>query len=229
MKTAIVTFVLSCLLSATYAQTDCRPYLPTTQGTTWEITNYSAKGKETGRITYELVDKVESGNEIIFSVKTVTYDKKDEEVFTSNYDAKCVDGKFEFDMAYKMDGSSMQAYQNMDFDMDATEFEIPAMDAAVGTTLPDGTLKVNISGPIGMHMTVDVTDRKIEAKESVTTPAGTFDCLVISQNVSTKMIVGIKGASKEWYAENVGMVRSESYNKSGKLMGYSELTKLDIK
>ena len=29
---------------------------------------------------------------------------------------------------------------------------------------------------------------------------------------------------KEWIAEGVGAVKSETYNKNGKLMGYSELT-----
>ncbi len=35
--------------------------------------------------------------------------------------------------------------------------------------------------------------------------------------------------SREWYAKEIGMVRSESFNKNGKLMAYSELTSLDIK
>jgi hypothetical protein len=43
------------------------------------------------------------------------------------------------------------------------------------------------------------------------------------------MMVRMKNNSKEWYAENVGMVRSETYNKRGKLMGYSELTKMESK
>ena len=41
------------------------------------------------------------------------------------------------------------------------------------------------------------------------------------------MIMNIEGSSKEWYAEGVGVVRSESYNKNGKLTGYSELTKFE--
>ena len=70
-------------------------------------------------------------------------------------------------------------------------------------------------------------DRKVEKREDITTSAGTFNCIVISQTISTKMMVRIKASSKECYAENVGMVRSESYNKKGKLLGYSELTKFN--
>ena len=227
-----LTIILQLLLIAgfAYSQTDCKPYVPTTKGTQWEITNYSPKGKETGKISYELVEKVVSDNEIIFTIKNTTYDDKGEQVYSNTFDAKCVDGKFEFDMAYKMDGGSMEAYESMDVEIDATNFEIPTMDVLAGTRLEDGSLTIGIGseGMTVMRMTILVTDRIVEAKEKITTPAGEFECIVLSQNVSTKMIMKVNASSKEWYAEEIGMVRSESYNKKGKLTGYSELTKLKM-
>jgi hypothetical protein len=212
-----------------YSQIDCKPYIPTEKGTIWEITNYTAKGKISGRIVYELLDKVENGNEITFTVKNTSYDKKDKEIYVNTFEAKCVDGKFEFDMTYKMDGAAMQSYQNMDIEVDASKFEIPDMNESPGTQLEDGTLAVTIGsgGGLGLTMTVFVTDRIVEAQENITTPAGSFDCIVLTQKVSTKLIIRVQGSSKEWYSENIGMVRSESYNKKGKLLGYSELTKLE--
>lgn len=229
MRRFIATLLFVFIAAVLTAQVDCRPYIPTSTGSIWEITSYSAKGKETGKTTYELVDKVEDGNDITFTINTVSYDKKGKEIFSSSYDAQCVNGNFELDMAYKLEGGTMQAYQNMDMELDASEFEIPSMDAAVGTALADGSLTVNMTGALGLTMTVNITDRKVEGKTSYTTPAGDFDCLVLTQNISTKLIVGIKVSSKEWYAEGIGMVRSESYNKKGKMMGYSELTKVEIK
>jgi hypothetical protein len=32
--------------------------------------------------------------------------------------------------------------------------------------------------------------------------------------------------AKDWIAEGVGMVKSETFNKNGKLLGYSELTQI---
>lgn len=225
----IVLFVVILSIHLGYSQTNCKPYVPTEKGALWEITNYTAKGKATGKIAYELIDKIVSGNDVTFKVKTVTYDKNGEEIYTNTFEAKCVDGKFEFDMAFKMDGGALQAYENMEVEVDASEFEIPDLDSTPGTTLEDGSLEMKVNtGAVGLFkMTILVTDRKVEAKEDITTPAGTFKCIVLSQQVSTKMIMRVRGASKEWYAENIGMVRSESYNKKGKLMGYSELTKLE--
>ena len=229
MRSLLALFTFCFSVSASIAQVDCRPYVPTKEGTKWEITNYNSKGKATGRITYELLEKTESGNTITFTIESTTFDKKDEEVYRNTFNAKCVDGKFQFDMTVKMDGAAMQNYQNMDVELDATEFEIPTLDEPVGTTLKDGSLKVGIKagGALNLNMTVLVTDRKIEAKEKMKTPAGEFDTVVLSQKASTKFVLKVEATSKEWYAENVGMVRSESYNKKGKLMGYSELTSLE--
>ena len=228
MKT-LLTVLMTLMIAQIYAQTDCKPYLPYDVGTKWELTSYSAKGKEEGKVNYELVDKKIDGNNVTFKVKSVTYDKKGEEVLTNDFEAYCKDGKFEFDMSFKMDNAAMQSYENMDFEMDASAFEMPSMDTPVGTDLKDGSLTAKVSsGSISMFtMTIDVTDRKVESKESLETAAGTFDCLVLSQTTRTKMMVKTEASSKEWYAEGVGLVKSEIFNKKGKLMGYSELTSFE--
>ncbi len=230
MKTFVLFIGFVLFLSVGYAQTNCEPYVPVDKGSVWEITNYSAKGKPTGRIVHELVNKVENANEITFTIKTITYDTKDEEIYTNTFDAKCSNGKFEFDMAVKMDGGALKAYENMEVTVDASKFEIPSFNSPSGSSLEDGSLMVKVgTGAIAMFkMTVLVTERIVEGKEELVTPAGSFKCIIISQKVSTKMMIRVRGSSKEWYAENTGLVRSESYNKKGKLMGYSELTKITL-
>jgi hypothetical protein len=228
MKAIKAFIVLLLSVGTVYAQTNCKPYVPTEKGTKWELTNYNSKGKIIGTNTYEVLDKVTSGNNTTFTIKTASFDKKGKEIYTNTFDAKCIDGVFEFDMSMKMDGASMQNFNNMDIEVDASKYEIPDFNAAPGTTLEDGNLKVSMAGGgLGLNMTISITDRKIEATESITTPAGTFNCIVLSQKISTKVMIRVQGSSKEWYAENVGLVRSESYNKKGKLIGYSELTMLE--
>ena len=230
MKNSIL-LLLAFIVTASYAQTECKPYVPYTKGSKWEITNYSPKGKETGKIAYELIDKVETENGITFTIKTTTYDKKGKETYSGQYEAYCVDGKFDFNMAFKMDAAVMQANSGMDVDIDASEFEIPTMEAPAGSTLKDASMVMTVtSNGMGMFtMTILITERKVEAKEDITTPAGTFNCLTLYQKVSTKMFMNIVSYSKEWYAEGIGMVRSETYDKNKKLTGYSELTKLETK
>lgn len=227
MKTLATILIAVLTIPIGYGQSDCEPYLPADVGTQWEMSNYNAKGKLQGTIQYELIDKSEQDGELVFTVSTKSFDKKGKEQFSSEFKAKCIDGNFEFDMAMKMDGAMMQQYQEMDFEVDASSYEIPDLDAAVGTELPDGSMRITIGdGPVGINMTVDITERKVAAREQLTTPAGQFDCLVLEQAVTSKVLINVKGRSKEWYSPNIGVVRTESYNKKGKLLGYSELTKL---
>lgn len=226
MKTLLLYIALLTTAITAFAQTDCRPYVPTEEGSTWEITNYNARGKVEGRIVYTLLEKETNGDQITFKVENTYYDKKDKEIFTNTFEAQCIDGEFILDMTYKMDGASMGAYENMDVTIDASEFELPDFDAAPGTQLEDATMKVTI-GDLGINMQVLIDNRLVTAQENITTPAGSFDCVVLSQDTSTKLLLNVRASSKEWYAENIGMVRSESYNKRGKMTGYSELTKFE--
>ncbi len=41
------------------------------------------------------------------------------------------------------------------------------------------------------------------------------------------MVVKTEGSVTEWYCKEVGMIRSESYDKRGKMIGYNELTAIE--
>ena len=212
------------------AQNECSPLVPVTVGSKWEITNYSAKGKEEGKTSYELLEKKETDSGMVFVIKSTAYDKKGEVTYDDQFQALCQDGKYKIDMSFRMSGMGMQNYEGMDIDMKSTNLEFPDMDAPAGTQLKDASLTVNVStnAMAIMNMVVEITERKIEASESKETPAGKFDCLVLYQKTSMKSVMKSETYSREWYAKEIGMVRSEVYNKNGKLMGYSELTMLEI-
>ena len=228
--------LLKCLLAlclATtigYSQVDCRPYVPTEKGTKWVFSNYNAKDKSAGTIAYEVLDKIVDGDDVTFEIGTTTYDKKNKEVFNSSYEAKCADGVFELDMAFKMDGGQLAAYKDTDVEIDASDFELPDLDASPGTTLEDGTLtiKVAAAGGLNINMTIYITEREVVGRERLTTPAGSFDCIVLKQKISTKMLLKTQSYSKEWYAEGIGLVKSESYNKKMKLQGWGQVTSLSL-
>ena len=76
-------------------------------------------------------------------------------------------------------------------------------------------------------MNFKITERKVEAQESITTAAGTFECYKLSQKTNTKISFMDKTyTSIAWYAPEIGSVRSETYSESGKLEGYRVLTNI---
>jgi hypothetical protein len=78
-----------------------------------------------------------------------------------------------------------------------------------------------------MNMEANTTDRKVEKMETVETPAGTFECYVIYSNTQSKMMMANKSfPNRVWLAENVGMVKSESYNSKGKILSRMVLSKI---
>lgn len=229
MKSWITCTVLALMVSVCWAQDNCRPFLPMKVGSTWELTNYTSKGKENGRIAYELLGVQEGNGGTTFSIKSISYDKNDKQTFENTFEAFCKEGVFKYDMTFMMNGEQMQAFETMEVSVDASDFPLPDLDASVGTVLPDAslTIKAITDGPIALQMTIHVTERKVEARESVECPAGKFDCVLLTQKTSTRMMVKIETNTKEWYAPGVGMVRSETYTKKGKLQGYSLLTKFN--
>ncbi|MCF6348980.1 MAG: DUF3108 domain-containing protein [Flavobacteriaceae bacterium] len=66
---------------------------------------------------------------------------------------------------------------------------------------------------------------KVEKREEITIPAGTFDCYVISFETEFKMGIKRKGKTRQWLAKGVGIVKTEDYNKKGKVISKSVLTK----
>ena len=218
------TFLFS--ISFSFAQ-ECEAYFPMQQGTKFELTNYDAKGKKESRVAHEVLENTGSGDNIVFKASNTTFDKKDKEVARSEYTVRCDNGKFSIDLSAFFQSEQMAAYEGSDITVDGDFLEFPS-NPQPGQTLPDATMTVNIGGgastPVAMKMTIYITNRKVEAIEDITTPAGTFNCVKMSQDVSTKMVVNVKSSSVDWYAKDVGMVRQESYRKNGKMIGYSELT-----
>ena len=98
--------------------------------------------------------------------------------------------------------------------------EYPAVINA-GDQLKDGLLNMDYesSGGLKSSIEISITERRVEGKESVTTPAGTWECYrITSKNRITSRIAGIgipiKMDVTEWFAPGFGVVKTES--KTGK-------------
>ena len=114
-------------------------------------------------------------------------------------------------------GQQSKQPASMNFSMSGNGGDFPT-SMNVGDHLPDYTSQMDMGN--GMSMTIKVTDRMVLAKESVTTPAGTWDCYKITSKTSSSTMVGkmamkLPGSSNEstiWFAQSVGMVKSEFRN-----------------
>lgn len=222
ISTAIFTF------TSIVAQNNCSKFYPMEEGSSFQYTNYDKKGKTEGSVDYMVSEVKAEGGATVATLDLKYTDQKGKNLFESNYNITCENGTVRIDYKSLFPSQMMQQYTEMDIEMDisGTDIELPN-DLSVGQELADANVSVAMSmGGIKMNTTVDQTNRKVEKKESITTPAGTFDCYLVTEtSISKTMGATIEMDSKMWLAEGVGMVKQESYKKNGNLMGRMELTK----
>jgi len=82
--------------------------------------------------------------------------------------------------------------------------------------LEDGQFNsdIKMQSGINAHLEVEIKNRKIEGKESITTPAGTWDCFKITYHSKVVVKIGIgipiNANVTEWYASGFGVVKTEA-------------------
>jgi len=190
------------------------------EGTKFQITMYDKKDKLSGVMDYEV-------REVSGNIATMFYEMTDEKgkmVTSSEYGITCTDDGVTIDFSSMMSPELMGQYKDMEVEMSGTDLLYPN-NLSSGQSLPDADVLMTVKmPPLNMKMNMNFFNRKVEGNESVTTPAGTFDCYVITYDSEAKMGFKMTSSNKLWLAEGFGMVKQETYNKKGALIGKSVLT-----
>jgi hypothetical protein len=213
---------------ATLIAQDCPMYYPDKENTQMEYKQYDKKGGLSGSSIQKItgIKKLPGSTEI--TVNAESFDAKGKSLGKVDLKARCEGGVFFVDMTNYMGPQSSEDYKDMEMSVEGGNLEMPSSMKA-GDLLKDGDLKMSFSsgGMTIMNMSVSITNRKVEAVENLTTPAGTYECYKISYDITTKtMGIGAKMKGVEWYAKNTGMIKSETYSKDGKLQGSTVLEAL---
>lgn len=225
-KTSIVTVLILFVLYATAsAQSNCNKYYPLNEGTKFQITVYDNKEKPSAIIDYDVVNVRKTGGDKIGTINSVMTDGKGKQITETSFDVSCNGKVVSIDFKSLINPQIFEQFGNMDYEISGTNMEWPN-ELSVGQKLPDATMdmKINMSG-INMNMTVEITDRKVIGKETISSPAGSFYCFVITYTTDMKMGISQRSTSKQWVTENIGAIKSVNYDKNGKVTGSSLLTK----
>jgi hypothetical protein len=208
---------------------NCADFMPQKEGAVLKHVTYDKKGKVTGssEMAYKEKTVKDDWSEAVFMS---TYsDKNGEAIFENEVKVECKNGVLYLSSSKFLDPSTMSAYESMDVEVDAEHMDLP-LDAKAGTELKDGkvTAVVRSNGMKLVTISVEIFNRKVEAIETIDTPAGSFECIKSSFDIHTEMgFVKMNMSSVEWYSRDVGPVRSESYDKKGKLASYTVLESID--
>lgn len=220
---------------------DCSDFIWFKQGSTMKFEVQDGKGKIQSQ-SKMLVNKV--FNEGAATVADVAMTANDENEFNMQF--KCNGDKLYMDFAAAFE--QMMAKNNPE-NKDALRktgenVEMGFSDGFMsfpknmypGQVLDDAvfTMRTN-SANMSMDVTTSLTDRKVVAKEKITTPAGTFECMKVSGNRKTTMSflgkprnMGKPSQEHVWIAAGVGTIKQENYNEKGKLESMTHLIEFNM-
>ena len=228
MKKSLFVFLMGLVfLFPSLKAQDCVSYFPMQKGKVLKYQYYDAKHKPSSTMYYNVkdVEQTNDGEKITLEQWFETPEGDVVDTFLLNF--YCKGGEFYIDMKSSLFGV-LSKYEGMDMEVSSHDLALPAK-MNVGDVLPDGEVTVVIknNGIKMVTITSAVHNRKVEAKEKVTTPAGTFDCVKVTFDTDGKVgFVKTHAKGAVWYAKKIGTVKSESYNKKGKLEGSTELVEI---
>ena len=207
---------------------DCRSYYPLKKGAQFQLTHYDPSDNISFISDYEVTElySIPAGVEGYIRIRST--EGSGETLIEQEMRVWCKNNTFSIDFESLLDPKVFEQFGDFDYELSGSNLEWPE-NLKVGSKLPDADLvmKMNVSG-MNMNMKVDIVNRKVIAKESITTKAGTFDTYVLTYDTKSSMM-GITSeiSSKQWITPGIGLIKQENFLK-GKLQDKSELTLLKM-
>jgi hypothetical protein len=204
-------------------------FFPTKEGTVLVYKSFDKKDKETNTVKYTITHLTLIGDDMDITYLIESLDPKEKLVFKDEITIHKKGDKLYFDMSNFINKAAFQQNGEIPAEIQVTgnNMEVPS-NPKPGDVLPDANVEMAMKlGFVNMKMSANVTNRKVEAIEDITVKAGTFKGYKFTSEVnSTVMGMKVNSKNTDWYAKGVGIVKTESYDKNGKLQSYQELIEL---
>ncbi|WP_420149545.1 hypothetical protein [Spirosoma sp.] len=233
MRTLIFSIVfITAVLTKSQAQ-DCLG-MTFKSGMNFEMSTFSAKDKPTGKITYQVKDVHKDGGSTVMDIVAQFQDEKGNQRTPYTIHYTCTGNELVADLSGMMQAMQASTMKDAEMKLKSNKLVYPGK-LSVGQKLSDGQMEAEMvsSGNTMMNMNMTMLNRQVESKAPVTTSAGTFDTYKITSDMnfeSRVMGIPIRNSMRviSYRVDNqIFDIKSETYNKNGKLMGYTLLTKVN--
>ena len=203
-------------------------YFPTDEGTELEYVYYDEAGQSTQTETMTVKEVKQNGDAVeAKAYSKIVKNKAKYNTSYSLYNFSYKDGVTSYceDLIYReyidadADPAQYTEAKRMEW-ADKLKFEgnnavLLKDDAKAGETMPDWNYSILLNM---LKNNVTISGASYMGTEKVSTTAGKFDCIKISYLKRTKIVLKTETLRvTEWYAEEVGLVKSEAYDTKGKL------------
>ena len=225
MKTLIFTALFTLTTSAIIGQDKCKGFFAREEGARWTMTSYNKNKEKTGSIQYEVLFSEEENGAKVITFGYTGFDDEDAQLYAGEFTGACSDNNFTTSFSGTF-GDIISQTANMEVEVSGDLVQYPHMMKA-GDRLPDATVEMISKVENGLSLlkvSSEIFNRKVVGKETIITPAGSFECVKITYDAKVKLLLTKTISVVEYLGEDIGIVRSEQYDKKGNLSGYTELT-----
>lgn len=193
------------------------------KGALLSYTNYDPKGDIESKYSYKVASIEDKNSEAEVLYEFQFWDKTGAPLFEDN-------GRLDMNIHLK-DGVTTTYMDNLskaksiqDVITKGDVSSIPS-ELSIGKPINDGAINSHIKG---FTVVFSYTDRKPIASEAVTTPAGTFQCIKMTETGKNKIMFSTKEFHIiSWYAKGIGIVKQLIYDKEDRLLRSVVLTDLN--
>lgn len=216
IKIAILYVFLGFISTSALHSQNCNYYY-FKSGKTITMGFFNKKGKAEGKVIYQVEKVSQSNGASSATIKSSVYDSKSKELNKATSNMQCKGGELMIDMSVMI----AQSPQLQSANVEGSGFFLNYPSSLkTGQTLEDGAMNMDIEMGKGLKSSVSIriTNRVVAAKESVTTPAGSWDAYKITYDSKTVINMGIpipiQQSCTEWFVPGFGVVKTQF--KSGK-------------
>jgi DUF3108-like len=170
----------------------------------------NSSGSKIGTQKTEIVEKSVNADTTFLKIKNVTSGIGP--IVTLNYAVKCYDNNSYIELK---DYLNVANYVDMGVMTIEPEWMIMPSVMEAGDSLVGYVMTRDYGSS---QIITKMINRKVESFETVTTPAGDFECVKFSYTIEATTGYGVFISNYfDWYNKDVGLVKQEAYTKTGRL------------
>lgn len=230
MKNIILSIIFAIAACSSQAQ-NCNSAAFLQPGKKLVYTATDAKGRNVSKNEYTVLKKTANGA----TVESKQYDKKNKLSGSATVDMICTGKELKVDMRNLLLSLSGKQSGDLSSTVTASHLIYP-VSLSAGSKLPDATVKAKIfgSGQEVGSVACTITNRKVLAKENISTAAGEFNSYKITYDADVETVtfgipISLSFSVTEWYAPVVGNFVKSIADRKGKLISTTELSAISEK
>jgi len=217
-------YALCIFFVGTAAAQECSKYYMQQEGQQLIYHQFNKRDRHELTSIYKVEEFIHEagGHQMTISLGVIDANK-DELIFQGNFAATCSLGTTSIEPRSLIAPGLFAQYEGMEHEIEGDNLTMPN-NLTVGQVLPNSqvTMKVKMSG-VGLKTQVFRNDQIVDRQETITTPAGTFNCFVITYKNTLKMGFAKSYYTTAWVTEGIGMVKEETRKSNNKLVSKTVL------